>query len=116
MNFLDFLREYKDTLIGVVCLLSTILCILLKRKPKTLDEFLSCLTEVLNKVPEMIISVERAGAGQEKKREVMKSCRELLAKKLSRDLSEQEVKLLDNYVSSEIELVLSTPRKKDIIL
>lgn len=115
-EFLAFLSEYKELLVSFVCLVATILCIVLKRKPKTLDEFNSCLIEVLNHIPEFVIQVEKEGHGYEKKINVMNLCKNRLQKELGRELSEKEIELVDRLSSNEIELVLSTPRKKDIIL
>lgn len=114
MDFLDFLNAYKEVLIGSFCVLLTLLSILLKRKPKTIDDFLLCLDEVGLAVPKLVSSVECSGEGFRKKTAVISSAEKILSKKLGRNLSSTEKEYFNTFISNCIEEVLTAPQKKGV--
>lgn len=111
---IEFIDQYG---IMILCALSIILELILlvfKKRPKTFDDFVSILCEVSLSLPSMISSVEVVGHGFEKKVSVIAESEKLVQKKLGRSLSEKEVKIFNDFISSQIELILSTPQKKEI--
>lgn len=112
-EFIDFVREYGLYLLGSLCFVIEVIVILIKRKPKSIDDFKLALTEALSIVPELVISRERPGEGELKKKEVLISCKKLIERRLGRGLSSNESLLVDSAVDTQIETVLSTPTKKE---
>lgn len=113
-EFIEFCREYGVYLLTFACFVVEIIFIFIKRKPKTIDDFLFCLNEIRVFVPDLIKQVETPGNGDVKKATVIKVCGELLEKKLGRKITEKECAVLSNLVGQDIEAVLSTPKKKEI--
>lgn len=114
IEFISFIKEYKEVILSSVCLILTLICILVKRKPKTIDEFYLLMDEVIVKLPSFINSVEVSGNGLDKKRKVLSSALSLLTKKLGRDLSIAESEYFVSKISNSIEMILSTPQKKGV--
>lgn len=113
-EFISFLEDYKEVLISCLCAILTIIAILVKRKPKTLDDFLLCIKEVSCSLPELINSVECVGLGSTKKKKVEQACLNLMSSKLGRRLSDTEMELCLREFDSSIEAILSTPQKKGV--
>jgi len=111
-EFIAFIKEYKEVLIGAVCVLISIISLFIKRKPKTLDDFLVLLKEVCLSLPELINQVEESGHGDRKKFLVQTSAINLMSKKLGRKLTEKEMDVVNSEVAECIEAILSTPQKK----
>lgn len=113
-NFINFLQEYKSLIVSFATFILTLILIFIKRRPKTLDDFVSSLDEVLVTVPSIINSVECPGNGLAKKKEVLSISIHLLQKKLGRDISKSELDYAYRKIDSSIELILSTPQKKGV--
>lgn len=112
-TFIDFLKEYKEVLITGLTLIITLVFMFIKRRPKTIDDFLYTIDEVICKLPIFINSVESPGFGLSKKKDVLSKSINLLTSKLGRDLSETELTYALNKFDSSIESILSTPQKKE---
>lgn len=113
-NFVNFLIEYKELLVSVLCVILTFVGILVKRKPKTLDEFIACVDDVLTGVPSYVWFVERPGDGSAKKSEVIDLAAADLKKKLGRDLTSMESKYFLDHIDEVIEMTLKAPQKKEV--
>lgn len=109
-----FIEKYGLYILAIFSILLELIVILIKRKPKTFDDFVSILSECALSLPSMISSVEVPGKGYEKKIAVIDSFKKLVSKKLGRALSNKEMKIFSDFVSSQIELILTTPQKKEI--
>ena len=111
---IDFIEKYGLYILALCSILLEFILILIKRKPKTFDDFVSILSECALSLPSMISLVEVPGKGYEKKLNVIDSFKKLVSKKLGRDLSTKEERIFNDFVSSQIELILTTPQKKEI--
>lgn len=113
-NFVNFLIEYKEILVSALGVLLTLIFVIIKRRPKSIDEFLSVLYEVAAILPDLINKVESPGLGEEKKIAVMSTARKLVQKKIGRPLSNDEISHCEVFIGSMIESILSTPQKKGV--
>lgn len=111
-SFINFLREYKELLVSSLAVLLTFICILLKRKPKTLDDFTFALSDVLNTVPSLVAKVEEPKNGEAKREKVLSASLRLMSSSLQRALTSQERSIVIKSVSEQIESVLTAPQKK----
>ena len=111
-NFLDFLIQYKEVIVSSLCFVLTFLAIVLKRRPKTLDEFISLLNETLLVLPDFISKVERPSHGADKKYQVKQMALSHFEKSLNRVLSDSEKEMFLKAVDIRIEEILKTPQKK----
>ena len=112
-SFVEFLKEYWFQLATGLFFIVEVVLLVIKRKPKSIDDFKLVLEEVLAVVPELVISRERPGEGSTKKLEVITSCISLISSKLGRKLTDSEKGLITAQVAAKIETVLSTPTKKE---
>ena len=64
---LEFLRQYWFELAAGVGFVIELVFIFVKRKPKSVDEFLYALSEGVSLVPDLISKVERSGEGAAQK-------------------------------------------------
>lgn len=109
----DFIVQNSGLILSICCVLLEVLLLLTKNRPKTLDEFLDAVHQIVSeKVPEFIKKVECPGNGIEKKIYVLEMCNEYTQKILKRKLTDKELKVCESYFSKSIELILSTPQKK----
>lgn len=113
-KFVDFLIAYKEILVSALCVLLTIISIIVKRRPKTLDEFYDCMRRVLSYIPSLIIDVEVDGHGEEKKQEVIQCCVSIFTRYLGRSLTSSEQSFVEGMFGDYIEEVLLTPKKKEV--
>lgn len=114
-EFFNFCREYAVYILGGLCFVFQVVCLLVKRRPKTVDEFLYALNEVRLLVPGYVKAVECPGNGDTKKKAVIKIIEDLLARKLKRNITDKECAILDSLVDADIEAVLAAPTKKEIL-
>lgn len=106
-------KEYGVYMFLGLIFVIELLILIIKRKPKTLDEFLTILHEVAaNRLPVLINQVEKPGLGSEKKEFVRVGAYRLVKKHLGRDLSPKEIEVFNSYICDAIEMILSTPQKK----
>lgn len=112
-NFIQFFSEYKEVLIGGLTLIVTIILLFIKRRPKTIDDFLWLVDNVCAYVlPSAIAKVEIPGNGLAKKKEVRDVALSVITKKLCRTLTDSEKSLALKTIDESIEAILSTPQKK----
>lgn len=112
-EFVNFCREYGLYILHVLSLIIGVIFIIIKRKPKTVDDFLYCLNEIRLLVPQVVNEVECPGNGESKKAAVIECLINLFEKTLGRKTTEKEKEIAANLLSSDIEVVLSTPQKKE---
>lgn len=111
-EIIRILQDYKEVIIGVLCVFLSFIAILVKRKPKTIDDFLLIVKEVCVSLPDLINSVEMPGNGFSKKVKVENCSLVLVRKALGRELSKTEREFALKEIDSSIEAILSTPQKK----
>ena len=114
-EFIEFCREYGVYLLTFACFVIEIVFIFIKRKPKSIDDFLYCLNEIRLLVPEYVSGVECPGNGDVKKSTVMKILLQKFESRIGRKITEKESEIVANFLSSDIEAVLTAPQKKEII-
>lgn len=116
---LNFIKEYGSSIIAALSVIVGIVAILVKKRPKTLDEFTSLLNEVLSNVP-YLVSIQEcrygAGHGNEKKTAVLVQAAREMTSRLGRELSKDESDYCLSKVSSLVEEVLEAPQKKGVEL
>lgn len=113
-NILNILKEWSPYILSGLIVVLDVLILLLKRRPKTIDDFMSCLDKVVSALPGLISKVERPGDGENKKALVVAYAFSLFKKSLGRDLSDGEYNLAKKAISEQIESILSTPQKKEV--
>lgn len=113
-EFFEFCREYWFQILTCLGFLCEIIFIFIKRKPKTVDDFLLSMNEVRSLLPEFIKSVETPGKGVLKKHKVIDKSTKVLENKIGRKLSSRELQIFSKVISSDIETILETPTKKGI--
>lgn len=111
-EFLDFLTQYKELIFLVLSVILSFLAIVLKRRPKTLDEFISLFNETLLVLPDFICKVERPSHGADKKYQVKQMALSHFEKLLNRKLCDSEKDMFFKAVDTRIEEILKTPQKK----
>lgn len=112
----EFLQAYWFYLYAFIVVLFDILILVIKRRPKTLDDFTLILNESFSSyLPALISKFEEPGKGEIKKIHVIDCMRSIIAHRLGRKLSPKEEKIFEKFVSESIESILSTPQKKGII-
>ena len=112
MEILDFLKEWSPVIVPGLIIFLDLLILILKNRPRTLDDFSSCLEYVKNILPDLIVSVEHPGDGQSKKNLVIKGAAKVFSRRFGRDLSVSEYNIIQKAISEQIEIILSTPQKK----
>lgn len=114
-EFIEFCREYGVYILTFACFVVEIIFIFIKRKPKTVDDFLYCLNEIRLKVPNVVAAVEAPGNGEVKKATVIKYLTKDFEKVLGRKITERECVIVSDLISKDIEAVLAAPHKKEIL-
>lgn len=114
-QFVEFMRDNWKFVVALVFCIVEIVFIFVKRKPKSIDDFKCVLAEVESIVPELVISRERPGEGELKKKEVIGSCIKLVERRLGRGLSDNEKSLIESSIDKKVEVVLTTPTRKEKI-
>ena len=113
-EFLKILVEnwqYFST--GILAVLSFIL-MLIKRKPKKYDEFVSCVSQTLSAVPGFINAAEEFEEDpQDRKSSVIGWCFQKMENLIKRELTKDEELYCYKTFSWFIENVLSTPQKAE---
>lgn len=113
-QFIEFLKEYWFQLATGIFAVVEVILLIIKRRPKSLDDFKLALLDALAAVPDYVCQVEVPGNGAEKRAKVLKACVALISKKLGRSLTDSEVALVSQSIIEQVETVLSTPTKKEI--
>lgn len=103
--------QYIST--ALLALLSFILMII-KRKPKKYDEFVSCISATLSSIPGFVNAAEEFEEDpQNRKSSVISWCFQKLEKLIKRDLTLDEEHYAFKTFSWFIEEVLTTPQKAE---
>lgn len=112
MDYVNFIKEYGSLIFSALVILLDVIILLVKRRPKTLDDFLYCLKSAVELLPGFIIQVEKPGEGASKKSDVIQYAMAIIEKDLGRNLSDSEYQFAYGQLSNQIEFILSTPTKK----
>ena len=115
MDFVNFLKDYGVYILTFVCFVVEIVFIFIKRKPKTVDDFLYCLNEIRTLVPLYVSDAERPGNGEIKKAAVIQVLTSLFEQKLGRKITDKESVIVADFLANDIEAVLTAPTKKGVI-
>ena len=110
---LDFLKSYGELIASGILFVMAVITLIVKRRPKTVDDFVQMIALVVEQLPTMIDSVERPGDGVLKKDEVLNAALKLAYKILGRNLTDNEINTVRKKVGDQIEAILSTPHKKE---
>lgn len=113
-KFLEILTEYKAEIASVVLFILGVITLIVKRRPKSVDEVLSILYGVGSQVSAFVSAVEVPGEGSWKKEQVISMCLLEVRKRLKRPLSQQEMTDFSEYFGSLVESVLEAPQKKGV--
>lgn len=116
--FVNFIKEYGSTIIAALSVIVGIVAVLVKRRPKTLDDFREYVFEVVQDLPDIInlcedqCSTLPGSQGAVKKSLALTSACSALRSLLGRSLSKTEGEYAVSVFSKSIEDILSTPQKK----
>lgn len=111
-TFLKFLKEYGVYLAAGFEILLTIILMIIKKRPKTIDDFLEAVHAALLKIPAFASSLEEPGNGESKKKNVLELVRLRVSKILDRSLTDTEKAYIDEKAAVQLEAVLAAPQKK----
>lgn len=114
MDFLTFLKEYGIYVGEGVLFILSIIAIVIKNRPKTVDDFKLALFQALSMVPNLVTIVEEPGNGVKKHQEVVSWCMDYVRSSLHRALVDNEQAEIQTAVSEKIDIVLSSPKKKEV--
>lgn len=110
---LQFLVDYWQFISSGILILLSILLFIFRRKPKSWNEFLDCLSSVLFWVPEAVVTAEMPGEdGVSKKEVALDILLDLVENRLKRELTKKELNCFYQLMSGQIESVLNCPTKK----
>ena len=112
---IEYLMNHPELIASVVLFVLTIICMIIKRRPKSLDEFVTIISDICKEIPNYIVSVECPGHGEDKKEKVISLALKETAKRLGRSLTDQETASCWIYYSEMIEKVLEAPQRKESI-
>lgn len=114
-KFLQVLVDYWQFISSGILILLSILLFIFRRKPKTWNEFLDCLSSVLYWVPHVIQQVESfedVDGLPTKKEYALQVLLDLVENRLKRELTTKELNCFYQLMSEQIESVLTCPTKK----
>lgn len=109
---INFIQTYWTYISAGILILIEVLILILKKRPKSIDDFKSCLDQVINLVPHLILDAEHPGDGEKKKELVVAYALAMFKKLLNRDITDSEYHIVKEAVQEQVELILSTPQKK----
>lgn len=112
---LNFIKEYGALILAALSVVVGVVAAIIKRRPKTLDEFISIVSEVNNNIPYLVSIQEQrigSGYGDQKKTAVLTEALREVSSHLGRVLSNEESDYCISQFSSMVECVLDTPQKK----
>lgn len=113
MEIVYFLRDYWPYISVVLVLLADVVIILIKRRPKSYDAFVSAIQEILVKVPMFVCMAETEKTfGMEKKEYVLHHLLSYIQKRLGYELNDKQLDYFYSSVSWMVEKVLAAPTKK----
>lgn len=112
-EFFNYCRQNPALIIGILTLIAEIVFIFVKKRPKTVDDFVFALNEICKDMADIVSYVESPGNGEVKKSKAIEIACGLLSKRLNRDLTDKEKVVAVKSFDSCIESVLSAPTKKE---
>ena len=118
MDIKQFLEDYwKYFAAGAALLFSTIIstAIIIKKSGGKMSVWEALKSVILEKIPSWIAIVEKKGSGEEKKNAVLNLAVREASEILGRSLTPEETELIMALAGKQIELVLATPQKKEIV-
>ena len=110
-KFSQFLVDNWQYISSAIAAIFSIIIIIVKRRPKTMDDFVRSVDYALTQVASYCSSVEHPGDGEEKKRLVIKFVKNSVHNSLGRELTEKEISIIEKAASEQIEDVLSAPSR-----
>lgn len=110
-KFSQFLVDNWQYISSAIAAIFSIIIIIIKKRPKTLDDFVEALNYSLTLVPQQCAVVEHDGDGSEKKRQVVKFAVNSVRNSLHRELTDAEVALIEKRASVLVEDVLDAPHR-----
>ena len=110
-KFSQFLVDNWQYISSAIAAIFSIIIIVVKKRPKTLDDFTSTLESALVEVASLCSLVEHPGDGQEKKRLVIERVKSIVHNSLGRELTKKEIAIIDEVASQQIEQVLNAPHR-----
>lgn len=113
MEFVEYLKVHPELIASFILFVLAIITLIVKRKPKSLDEFVSILSDVCSSVSSKMVSVEVPGHGIEKKEKVISLCLAEMSTRLHRVLTDKESAIVRLNVSDQIESVMDAPHRKE---
>lgn len=114
MEFVNYLKDHPELIASAILFVLALITLIIKRRPKSLDEFVSILSDVVTGVADYMNQVEVPGNGIIKREKVISLCTEEMSKRLKRPLTVQEEAVVRLNVSDQIEKVMDAPHRKEI--
>ena len=108
----DFIVQNWQFISSAILAVLTIIAMLVKKKPQTLDDFVLALHQALMDVPYFIQKVEHSGDGSLKKLQVQQLTLDKVKEYLRRSLTKTEINQSLIFIEDAIEEILSCPTKK----
>lgn len=117
MDYVNFIKEYGALILAAVSVVVGVIAAIIKRRPKTLDDFKQAVFQVIEDLPVYINLCEDqcsmlSSQGSVKKALCLTSACNALKSILGRSLSKTEGDYAVAEFSKSIEAILSTPQKK----
>lgn len=115
MVFVDYLLEHPELIASSILFVLTLILMFIKRRPKSLDEFVMLLDDVCKSIPEWTSAVESPGNGVQKREKVISLGLSAMANAMKRPLTDRECAVCRITFSDQIEKVLDAPHRKEAI-
>lgn len=115
-NVLNFIKDNWSFISTAILGTLSLILMIIKRKPKKYDEFVSCVSRVISSMPGFINAAEEFKEpdenGQDKKAAVIGWCFQKMENLIKRELTDDEELYCYKTFSYYVEAILSTPQKK----
>ena len=108
----EFILNNLSTILTCVTIVLSVILIIVKRRPTTIDEFAEAVDSIFEFLPSAISKVEHPGDGALKKEKVFNYAIGLIERFLGRSITEKERSIVSDRIDRFIESVLETPQKK----
>lgn len=113
MTFLQILEKYSQVILSAISIILIFVTMLIKRRPKTFDDFIGVVSEACLQVPLLTAAVEQPGHGEEKKQTVIQSVVHSVNTKLKRQMTSSEEAYVRDKAALQIEMSLSSPKRSN---
>ena len=117
-NMKEFLEQYWKPIASAGFLLVSIITstiVIIKKSGGKMSLWDALKAVLLEKLPSLIAVVEKDGSGEEKKNAVLNLALKEASEVIGRQLTVEETELIMSLVGKQIELILATPQKKDVV-